>query len=154
MLTEQERAELDVAMTHYALRRSGAITAMKTLQRHRRWLSDESLADLGEYLGVSVDELDSIATFYNLLFRRPVGRHVILVCDSMVCWSLGYDDIVRRLEERLGVKLGETTRDGRFTLLPIVCLGACEKAPALMVDDDLHGPVEVDALDDILERYK
>ncbi len=154
MLTEQERAELDEAMTHYPSRRSGAITAMKALQRHRRWLSDESLADLGEYLGVSTDELDSIATFYNLLFRRPAGRHVILVCDSMVCWSLGHEDLVRRLEERLGVKLGETTRDGRFTLLPIVCLGACEKAPAILIDDDLHGPVEPGGLDRILEKYR
>jgi NADH-quinone oxidoreductase subunit E len=154
VLTEQERGELDKAMTHYLSRRSGAITAMKILQRHRRWLSDESLSDLGEYLCVSTDELDSIATFYNLLFRRPAGRHVILVCDSMVCWSLGYEEIIGHLEERLGIKRGETTPDGRFTLLPIVCLGACEKAPAILVDDDLHGPVELDALDGILEEYR
>ena len=153
MLTDAERDELDQAMTHYPSRRSGAITALRTLQRHRRWLSDDSLADLSEYLGLSTDELDSLATFYNLLYRRPVGRHVILVCGSMVCWSLGYEDLVRRLEEILGVKLGETTPDGRFTLLPIVCLGACERAPAMLVDDDLHGPLELDALEAVLEPY-
>lgn len=154
MLTEDERRELDEAMGHYAERRSGAITALKIVQRHRRWLPDEALADLAEYLGVSADHLDSLATFYNLLFRKPAGRHVVLVCDSMVCWSLGHEALVRRLEELLGVRLGQTTQDGRFTVLPVVCLGACEKAPAILVDDDLHGPVEPDGLRAILERYE
>jgi NADH-quinone oxidoreductase subunit E len=153
MLTAEELRELDEAMTHYPSRRSGAITALKIVQRHRHWLSDESLAELGEYLAVSAAELDTLATFYNLLYRRPVGRHVILVCDSVVCWALGYERIVRRLEGLLGVTLGETTRDGRFTLLPIVCLGACEQAPAMLVDDHLHGPLDPDAIGEILERY-
>ena len=109
------------------------------MQRHRGWVSDEALADVGVFLRVSVDELDTLATFYNLIYRRPVGRHVILVCDSMVCWVLGYERLVRALEDELDVELGGTTADGRFTLLPIVCLGACDQAPAMLIDDDLHG---------------
>ena len=69
----------------------------------RRWLSDEALADLGEYLGLTVAELDSIATFYNMIFRKPVGRHVILVCDSFACWSLGYAELRAAVEAELGV---------------------------------------------------
>lgn len=153
MLTDDERRELDEALPHYPSRRSAAITALKIMQRHRGWISDETLADVGAFLRVSVDELDTLATFYNLLYRRPVGRHVILVCDSMVCWALGSDRLVRALEDELDVDLGGTTADGRFTLLPIVCLGACEKAPAMLVDDDLHGPVDPEALGAILEQY-
>jgi NADH-quinone oxidoreductase subunit E len=154
VLTADERRELDEAMPHYPSRRSAAITALKIMQRHRRWLSDDALADLGGYLGVSVDELDTLATFYNLLYRKQVGRHVILVCDSMVCWSLGHDGLVQALEDELDVDLGGTTADGRFTLLPIVCLGACDQAPAMLVDDDLHGPVRVEDLPRILEAYE
>ncbi len=154
MLTDDERRDLEEILTHYPSRRSSAITALKVMQRHRRWLSDEALADLGSYLGVSTDELDTLATFYNLLYRRPVGRHVILVCDSMVCWSVGYERLVRALEDELDVDLGGTTVDDRFTLLPIVCLGACDQAPAMLIDDDLHGPVQPEDVARILGAYK
>jgi NADH-quinone oxidoreductase subunit E len=114
---------------------------------------DDALVAVAGLLGMSPDELDSVATFYNLIFRRPVGRHVILVCDTVSCWVMGYEAVVEGIGERLGIGFGETTVDGRFTLLPIPCLGACDRAPALMIDDDLHGPVEPGALDQILAPY-
>ena len=153
MLTDEERRELEEALPHYPSRRSAAITALKIVQRHRGWLSDEALADVSAFLRVSVDELDTLATFYNLLYRKPVGRHIILVCDSMVCWALGHERLVRALEDELDVDMGGTTADGRFTLLPIVCLGACDQAPAMLVDDDLHGPVDPEKVALILEAY-
>jgi NADH-quinone oxidoreductase subunit E len=152
-LTDDERRELDSLMGHYPDRRAAAATAMRTVQRRRRWLSDEALADLGAYLVMSVEELDGLATFGNMLFRRPVGRHVILVCDSFACWSLGYAELRAALEERLRIGMGETTPDGRFTLLPIVCLGACDRGPAIMVDADLHGPLTPEAVPAVLEGY-
>ena len=148
MLTDEERQRAGRGADALPPRRAAAITALKIVQRHRGWLSDEALRDVGGYLGVSSDELDTLATFYNLLFREPVGRHVILVCDSMVCWSLGYERLSRRLRGTSSAsRLGETTADGRFTLLPIVCLGACDQAPAMLVDDDLHGPVGPEDVD-------
>jgi len=153
VLTDEERRELEQALLHYPSRRSAAITALKIVQRHRRWLSDEALADVGGFLAVSVDELDTLATFYNLLYRRPVGRHVIAVCDSVVCWALGRERLVLALEEHLDIDVGDTTSDGRFTLLPIVCIGACDQAPAMLVDDDLHGPVAPEDVAGILEAY-
>ena len=152
-LSDVELRDLDEILGHYPDRRAAAATAMRVLQRHRRWLSDEALADLSAYLATSVEELDGLATFGNMLFRRPVGRHVILVCDNFACWSLGYTELRRALEAKLGVALGETTRDERFTLLPIVCLGACDRGPAIMIDADLHGPLTPEALDDVLEAY-
>ncbi len=153
-LSDDERREIEAALPHYPDRRAAAATAMRIVQRRRRWLSDEVLADLGEYLGMSLEELDSLATFANMLFRRPVGRHIVLVCDSFACWSLGYAELREAIQTQLGVGLGETTADGRFTLLPIVCLGACDRGPALMVDADLHGPVAPPEVGAILEAYQ
>jgi NADH-quinone oxidoreductase subunit E len=103
---------------------------------------------------MTTDELDSVATFYNLIFRKPVGRHIILVCTSVSCWVMGHEQILDHLRERLGIGLGETTTDGRFTLLPNVCLGACDLAPALMIDDDLHGNLDTQKIDEMLAGYE
>jgi len=153
-LDERERRDIAAILHHYPDRRAAAATAMRIVQGHRRWLSDAALADLGEELGMSIEELDALATFGNMLYRRPVGRHVILVCDNFACWSLGYTELRAALEEQLGVHMGGTTPDERFTLLPIVCLGACDRGPALMIDADLHGPVTRGDLDAILEAYE
>ncbi len=106
-LTDDERRELEELLPHYPDRRAAADSALRALQRRRRWLSDESLADLGEFLGMSVAELDSLATFANMLFRQPVGRHVVLLCDSFACWSLGYAELRAAVEAQLGVGMGE-----------------------------------------------
>ncbi|HUZ45294.1 MAG TPA: NADH-quinone oxidoreductase subunit NuoE [Terriglobia bacterium] len=154
MLSPEERQEIEAEIAHYPDKRAVSIDAMKVVQKHRGWVSDEALGDVAEFLGMSVDELDSVATFYNLIFRKPVGRHVIMVCDSVSCWLMGYDRVRDHLTSRLGIQLGETTPDGRFTLLPIVCLGTCDHAPAMMVDDELHRDLDSEKIDRILEQYK
>jgi NADH-quinone oxidoreductase subunit E len=154
MLSPEERKEIEAEMALYPVKESVAIDALKIVQRHRGWISDEALRDLAQFLGMSEADLDGVATFYNLLFRRPVGRHVIFVCDSVSCWLLRYDQLVEHLRSRLGIGFGETTSDQRFTLLPIVCLGHCDHAPAIMVDGDTHGDVTPAALDAILGRYE
>ncbi len=153
-LSDDELRDLEALLGHYPDRRAAADSAMRALQKRRGWLSDESLADAGAFLGMSVEELDSLATFGNMLFRRPVGRHVVLVCNSFACWSLGYAELLEGIETELGVGMGETTADGRFTLLPIVCLGACDRGPALMVDAELFGPVAPADIAGILEAYR
>ncbi|HMK91824.1 MAG TPA: NAD(P)H-dependent oxidoreductase subunit E, partial [Thermoleophilia bacterium] len=116
MLSDDERRELDAAVSHYAMRASAIITALRIVQAHRGWLSDEAVSDVAGYLGLTDSDIDGRATFYNLLFRQPVGRHVVLVCNSFACWELGYDDVRAHLERRLGVTMGGTSADGRFTL--------------------------------------
>jgi len=153
MLTEEERREIEAEVPRYPQKKATCIEAMKIVQRHRGWVSDEALQGIGELLGMTVDELEGVASFYNLIFRKPVGRHVILICDSISCWIMGYDRMREHLTARLGINLGETTADGRFTLLPIDCLGACDHAPALMIDDDLHGDLDPEKIDEILNRY-
>ncbi len=153
MLTEEERREIAAEFPHYAQKRAVCIDALKIVQRHRRWVCDEDLRDIARFLEMTPDELDSVATFYNLIFRRPVGQHVILMCNSASCWVMGCDQVRDRLTARLGIQPGETTQDGTFTLLPIACLGACDHAPTLMIDNDLHVDVKVDEIDQVLVKY-
>ena len=153
MLTAQEQNEIEKAISVMPIRKSACIEALKVIQRHRRWISDESLRDVAAYMEMTPDELDSVATFYNLLFRKPVGRHIILICDSISCWVMGYDRIRDHLVEKLGIKYGETTSDDRFTILPNCCLGTCDTAPALMIDSDLYKNVTIEQLDGILGKY-
>jgi NADH-quinone oxidoreductase subunit E len=154
MLTEQELIEIREQLNHYEHKRAACIEALKILQRHRGWISDDALADLAPVLEMSPDELDNVATFYNLIFRKPVGENVILLCDSVSCWIMGYERIREKLETRLGVGLGETTADGKFTLLPMVCLGTCDHAPAMMVGEELYQDLDEEAVDWIIDAYQ
>ena len=153
MLSEQEKKEIEAVADHYPLKRAAGIDALKIVQKHRGWISDELLSQVADVLEMSAADLDAVATFYNFIFRRPVGRHVILVCDSVSCWIMGYDTIADHLRHRLGIGFGETTSDGRFTLLPNVCLGACDRAPVMMIDDQLYGNLDADKIDKILASY-
>jgi NADH-quinone oxidoreductase subunit E len=154
MLSNEERHEIEEEIKIFPHKQAACIEALKIIQKHRRWVSDEGVKDISEILEMTPDEIDSVATFYNLIFRRPVGKHVILVCDSVSCWVMGYEKIKKELEKKLGVEFGGTTADDRFTLLPVPCLGTCDRAPAIMIDDDLHQDLTTESLDKILEQYK
>lgn len=154
MLSAEERREIDKELEHYDHKQGACIEALKIVQKHRGWVSDESLRDIAEHLDMSPDQLDNVATFYNLIYRRPVGKHVILVCDSVSCWILGYEAIRERISKTLGIGLGETTADGQFTLLPTQCLGTCDHAPALIIDEDLYRDLSPEQVDRILEEYR
>jgi NADH-quinone oxidoreductase subunit E len=97
--------------------------------------------------------VDSVATFYNLIMRRPVGKHKIFICNSVSCWLVGYREILAQLTEILNIELGQTTADNLFTLLPIPCLGTCDHAPALMIDEDLHRDLTPEKIEQILTDY-
>ncbi|MEX2264176.1 MAG: NADH-quinone oxidoreductase subunit NuoE [Bryobacteraceae bacterium] len=153
MLTPEERKEIESEFERYPTRQAVCIDAMRIVQRHRGWVSDESLRDIAELVGMTESELDGIASFYNLIFRKPVGRHVIMLCDSVSCWIMGYERQREHLCKRLGIEFGQTTADQRFTLLPIVCLGACDRAPAMTVDNELHLEIDPPKVDRILETY-
>ena len=153
MLTAEEKKEIEAEFPRYEQKRAVCVEALKIVQRHRGWVSDEALIEIAEFLEMTPAELDGVATFYNLIFRKPVGKHIILVCDSISCWIMGYERVLQHLQDRLGIVKGETTADGVFTLLPIVCLGACDQAPAMMIDDELYGKLDPDKIDEILTKY-
>ncbi len=153
-MTQKDKEEIEQCCNRVPLKSAACIEGLKIIQKNHRWVSDQAIKELGEMLLMSAEAVDSVATYYNLIFRRPVGRHVILVCDSVSCWVMGYETLLKVLSNKLAIKYGETTVDDRFTLLPIVCLGTCDHAPAMMIDADLHRDLTTDKLDEILAAYK
>ncbi len=154
MLPDELRQELSDHCTHYANRRVGLIWVMQQLQAHYDgWLPDHAIYEAADIVGVSAPEVEGVATFFNWFFRQPVGKKIIVTCDSISCYLGGCDNNLEHLENKLGIRLGETTPDGEYTLLPIVCLGNCDKAPCMMVGDDLHSNVTPEMLDSLFEKY-
>jgi NADH-quinone oxidoreductase subunit E len=154
MLPEQVKSQILSAIDNHEQPRGAALEALMIAVEHFRWVSDETLVELAELLSMTPIELDARATFYNHIYRKPVGRHVIQICDSVACWIMGSDDIREYLVDKLGIKEGQTTSDGLFTLIPIQCLGACDKAPAMMIDETLYTDLTPQSIDEILESYR
>jgi NADH-quinone oxidoreductase subunit E len=153
MLTEEEKKEILEEVKQYPYPAVACIDALKIVQHHRRWVSDESVRDIAQILGISNEEVDGVATFYSRIYRKPVGRNVILICDSVSCMIMGYRSIYDYISEKLGIGFGETTSDGRFTLLPISCLGDCDHAPALMINNDHYNNLTVEKVEELLASY-
>ncbi|TKB76303.1 MAG: NADH-quinone oxidoreductase subunit NuoE [Nitrospira sp.] len=154
MLSDTERRELEDAVKHYPDKRGATIDALLTIQRRRGWISDDTLLEIAQFLEITVEDVDSVATFYNLIFRKPVGRHVAFVCDSISCWIKGCEQVQEQIKTLYNADLGQTSPDGRLTVLPIACLGHCERAPALMIDQDVYGNVTPEKIEQIVEKYK
>lgn len=139
--------------THYANRRVGLIWVMQQLQAYYGgWLPNRAINEASEIVGVSRPEVEGVATFFNWFFREPVGRKVVVVCDSISCYLGGCEKNLEHIEKKLNIKIGETTADGEYTLLPVVCLGNCDKAPCMMVGDELHSNLTPEILDTIFAQ--
>jgi len=148
-LSAEEIQQIDAELAHMPQKSGAAIDALKIVQRQRGWISDESLIAIARYLDMSPEALEGVATFYNLIYRQPVGDNVVLFCDSVSCWICGCDGVKQKISEKLGVDYGETTADNQYTLIPVPCLGACDKAPVMMVGDDLHTNLNNEKIDQI-----
>lgn len=153
MIPDALKTELTEYVRHYPSPQVGLITVMQKLQKHYGGhLPDEAISEAAEIVGIPEPEVEGVATFYNWFFREPVGRRVIVVCDSVSCHICGCDRLVEHLRKRLGIGMGETTPDGEYTLLPVVCLGNCDQAPTLMIGDDTFGRMTPEKLDEVLDR--
>ncbi len=131
-----------------------AVDVMMALQDHYGYLSDEAVEQTAALLGMSPMEVEELATFYTFIYREPVGKYVIHICDSVICWMDGFGSLRDHLCEKLGVAMGGTTTDGLFTLLPVCCIGYCDRAPAILINKKVHGPLTPGKLDDILEKLR
>jgi len=153
-LTEAEIAEIEHEMTLYPDKKAVGLEALKIVQKHQGWVSDESLLAIAKYLEMPPADLEGVATFFNLVYRQPVGRHVMLFCNSVSCWIMDCNQIREHITYRLGIGFGETTEDNEFTLIPVPCLGDCDKAPVMMVGEDLHRNLTLEDIDRLIEHYR
>nr|WP_312968939.1 NADH-quinone oxidoreductase subunit NuoE [Pseudomonas sp.] len=153
-LSETERSAIEHEMHHYEDPRAASIEALKIVQKQRGWVPDGAADAIGAILGIPASDVEGVATFYSQIFRQPVGRHIIRVCDSMTCFIGGHENVLGGIKSELGIVPGQTTADGRFTLLPVCCLGNCDKAPALMIDDETFGDVQPEGVAQLLESFQ
>jgi NADH-quinone oxidoreductase subunit E len=153
-LSEMEIAAIQEIYRHFPEKSAACIEGLKVIQKHHRWVSDQAVKELAGMLDMSPAAIDSVATYYNLIFRQPVGRNVILICNSVSCWIMGYDQIAACVKKQLAIGYGETTADDRYTLLTIPCLGTCDHAPAMIINEDLHRDLTAENIDPILQKYQ
>ena len=153
-LTDAERTEIQHLASHYPLPQAATIEALKVVQANDGWVSDGKLKAIADQLDMSPDEVDSVATFYNKIYRKPVGKTVVTICDSVSCWIMGYRELQEKLCAHLDTPLGGTTADGEITLLPTPCLGACDRAPVAMIGERLVGPITLDELISLVEQAR
>jgi NADH-quinone oxidoreductase subunit E len=145
-------AAIERAVAEHGGPRAAMLEALRAIQQAEGWVSDARLDSAAALLGVTTAELDSLATFYSMIFRRPVGERLILLCDGASCHLNGADAVRDALVARLGIRPGETTADGRYTLLNIACVGGCDRAPAAVLGRNrkLTGPLSLDDIDALL----
>ena len=153
VLTQAERDAIEHEKHHYEDPRAASIEALKIVQQARGWVPDGAIYAIATELGIPASDVEGVATFYSQIFRQPVGRHIIRVCDSMVCYINGHENLLAGLKDVMELAPGQTTADGRFTLLPVCCLGNCDKGPAIMIDDDTYGGLDAVGLLKTLEAY-
>ena len=153
-LSEAERSAIEHEMHHYEDPRAASIEALKIVQKARGWVPDGACDAISEILGIPASDIEGVATFYSQIFRVPVGRHIIRVCDSTTCYIGGHESVLDSIKNEIGIEPGQTTADNRFTLIPVCCLGNCDKAPALMIDDDTFGDVQPGGVAQLLESYQ
>jgi len=151
MLTEEEQTHLQDHIASYPEARAGAVYTLQFLQKKVGYLSDEAVGEASRLTGLSITQLDELITFYTLLFRRPVGKHIIRICDSIACHLAGADKMAAEAERLLGVPMGTNSPDGSVTVMPSICLGLCERAPAALVDDDAAGPLNAAELKSLID---
>jgi NADH-quinone oxidoreductase subunit E len=130
------------------------VDVMYALQRHYGYLSDEALHEVAELLAMTPLEVEELATFYDFIYREPVGKFVIHVCDGVVCWMCQEFSVFDYLCKKLNVKMDETTPDGLFTILPTACFGYCDHAPAMLINGLFYGPLTPMKIDEILEKLR
>lgn len=134
--------------------REQAVEVMLEIQNHFGFMSDEAMLEASELLGMTPLELEELATFYDHIYREPVGRYVIRVCDSTVCWMNGNRGVVDYLCSTLGIEVGGTSADGLFTVLPVCCIGYCDRSPAMAVNQQVFGWLTPEKIDRILETLR
>ncbi|WP_172592409.1 NAD(P)H-dependent oxidoreductase subunit E [Nitrosomonas supralitoralis] len=133
-------------------RRAAAIPAMQALQAELGCLDDAAIERIAQITGLSTTEAEELATFYSLIYRRPVGRHIVRICDSVCCSMRGADQLLIAAEKYIRTPLGTVTPNGALTVLPGICLGLCDKAPAALVDGEALGPLNNVSLEALLQR--
>ncbi len=152
MVSEEAKQRMRAAAAKYPTLRSAVLPALHIAQEEEGYITQDALDAVAEVLKLTPDEVKTVATFYTMYFKERPGKRVIHVCTSISCYLRGCDQLVEHLEERLGIKRGETTPDGRFTLLTAECLASCGSAPVLQVNNEFVEHVTLESADALIDQ--
>ena len=155
MISEQAKQRMRELASRYPMARSAVMPSLHIAQQEEGYITDEGLRAVAEAINLTVADVESVATFYTMYYQKPQGKKIINVCTSISCYLRNCDSLVSHLEKRLGIKRGETTADGNYTLNTVECIASCSSAPALQVNGEFYENLtqeSADALIDQLDR--
>src|SRR5579875_4010014 len=151
MISEQAKQHMRDLAARYPVARSAILPALHIAQQEEGYITQEGLQAVAEVLNLTVDDVESAATFYTMYYQQPMGKKIIKVCNSISCYLRGCDPLIEHIEQKLGIKRGETTPDGNFTLLTVECLASCGTAPVLQVNDEFVENVTPEKADQLID---
>lgn len=154
MLPEDQKNRLEAQIAAADHPRELVVDVLFALQKHYGYVTDGAVAEAAGLLGMTAMEVEEVATFYTFVYRRPVGKYVIHVCDSVICWLEGGQTLQDYLSQKLSIQPGQTTDDGLFTLLPVCCIGYCDRAPAVLINKKVYGPLTTEKIDRLLAELR
>ena len=154
MIPTELEESLEEKIAHADHPREMVVDVMLALQEHYGFLSDDAVEAAAALLELSPLEVEELATFYTFIYREPVGKYVIHVCDSLICWMDGFESLQDYLCQKLDIAVGDTSADGLFTLLPVCCIGYCDMSPAMLINRKVYGHLTPKKIDEILEKLK
>lgn len=154
MISPDARRKIEALKSEYETNQSALSPALHLAQADQGWVGEETQREVAQILGVTEQSVRAVVSFYTMFHQRPVGRHLLQVCRNLSCCLLGGMKLQKQIEERLGITEGETTKDGRFTLISVECLGSCGTAPVVMVNDRYHENVTPQELDRLLSELE
>ncbi len=153
MISEQAKQRMRELASRYPVARSAVMPALYIAQQEEGYITQEGLQAVAEAIGMTTDDVESVATFYTMYYRRPPGKKIIKVCTSISCYLRNCDALVEHLEQRLGIKRGETTADGNYTLMTAECLASCGTAPVIQVNNEFVENVTTEKLDALIDEW-
>lgn len=153
MISEKARQRMRDLASRYPVARSAVMPALHIAQEEEGYITPEGLQAVAEAINLTVDDVESVATFYTMYYQRPQGKKVIKVCNSISCYLRGCDPLIQHMEGKLGIKAGETTPDGNYTLLTVECLASCGTAPVLQVNDEFVENVTPEMANELIDEW-
>ena len=153
MISEQAKQRMRDLATRYPIARSAVMPALYIAQQEEGYITQQALEAVAETIGLTVDDVESVATFYTMYYQRPPGKKVIKVCTSISCYLRGCDTLVSHLEKRLSIKRGETSADGNYTFMTAECLASCGTAPVLQVNNEFVENVTLEMVDALVDQW-
>jgi NADH-quinone oxidoreductase subunit E len=154
MLSQAANQQIQALMNKYPRKRSALIPSLQLVQKEAGYLSNDTICEIARIFELTPNEVYEVATFYTMFYKKPVGKYVIQVCTNISCLLCNAEDIVSHLTGKLGIRFGETTPDGKYTLLEAECLGSCGTSPVIQINETYYEELTPEKVDQILDSLE